>query len=214
VRFAVEVRSGSADAFHARDLPSPLTRTVWVHEVTSPALVLGSAQRDEVVDRAAVDAAGIEIVRRRSGGGAVLLVPGEVVWVDVLLPAGDPLWNDDVGRASHWLGEVWADVVGGSVHRGALVTTPWSRLVCFDGLGPGEVTVDGRKVVGLSQRRTRVGVRFQCAAYRRFDPSAIGALLNLDDTDRSSLAESLEGGVGVIGDLDIVAEFVARLERV
>ena len=31
-------------------------------------------------------APGVEVVRRRSGGGAVLLVPGEVVWFDVVVP--------------------------------------------------------------------------------------------------------------------------------
>ena len=83
-------------------------RAVHVFEVERPALVLGSAQPDDVVDRAACAAAGVEVVRRRSGGGAVLLEPGGVVWVDVELPRGDPLWDDDVGRAAWWLGERWA----------------------------------------------------------------------------------------------------------
>ena len=46
-----------------------------------------------------------------------------------------------------------------------MVTTPWSDLVCFAGLGPGEVLLDGRKLVGLSQRRTRNGVRIQGTLY-------------------------------------------------
>ena len=46
---------------------------MWVADPTGPALVLGSAQPESDV-RAGVD---IEVVRRRSGGGAVLVVPGE-----------------------------------------------------------------------------------------------------------------------------------------
>ena len=102
-------------------------------------------------------------MRRRSGGGAVLVGPGQAVWIDVVVPAGDPLWADDVGRAGWWLGEVWAAALaaaglpGGEVWRGAQVRSAWSDRVCFAGLGAGEVTVGGRKVVGISQRRTRAG---------------------------------------------------------
>ena len=39
---------------------------------------------------------GVAVVRRRSGGGAVLLDPGGVVWVDVVVPRHDPRWDDDV----------------------------------------------------------------------------------------------------------------------
>jgi len=135
-------------------------RSVWVHDVDRAALVLGSSQRDGVVDVEAAQRAEVDVVRRRSGGGAVLLVPGDVVWVDVIVPVGDPLWDADVGRSMWWLGDVWNTVVGGDtdVHRGPLQTNEWSSLVCFAGLGPGEVTVAGRKAVGLSQRiaHTRV----------------------------------------------------------
>jgi lipoate---protein ligase len=175
-----------------------MERAVWIHDIDRPALVLGSSQAETVVRREALG--DIELVRRRSGGGAVLLVPKEVLWLDVLLPAGDPLWHDDIGRASHWLGQVWATALGGhvDVHRGALVRSRFSPLVCFAGLGPGEVLLDGRKVVGVSQRRTRTGARFQCAAYSAFDAVAIAALLELDDTDAADLIETLQHTVGTV----------------
>jgi lipoate-protein ligase A len=148
-----------------------------VVEVTSPALVLGSTQ-PAVVER------GVPIVRRRSGGGAVLVGPGEALWVDVLLPADDPLWEADVGRSFHWLGQVWVDAltqvgIDASWHDGPMICTPWCRQVCFAGIGPGEVTVDGRKVVGLAQRRTRAGALFQCAALLKWDPAEMARLLDL-----------------------------------
>jgi lipoate-protein ligase A len=140
--------------------------------------VLGSTQREDVVDRDACDRAGVEVVRRRSGGGAVLLDPGAVLWVDVELPRGDALWDDDVGRAAWWVGEAFVAALGaGVVHRGALERGPWGELVCFAGLGPGEVTIDGAKAVGVSQRRTRAGARFQCAVPRRWEPDRLAALL-------------------------------------
>ena len=210
----VERVSSSAAAFHARELPDPIERAVWVCDATGPALVLGSAQSDERVDRAACAVAGVDVVRRRSGGGAVVVVPGEVLWVDLVLPRGDPLWQDDVGRAFHWVGDAWAaalqDVgVDASVHRGGLVRTPWSHQVCFAGLGPGEVTVDGRKVVGISQRRTRASARFQCAVLGRWDPLSIVPLLGLPPSATGELAEVADA-VGF--DLGIVCDaFLRRL---
>ena len=182
--WSLERVTSSAADFHARELPTPAQRAVWVCDATAAALVLGSAQPDRDVDREACAAAGVEVVRRHSGGGAVLVVPGEVLWVDLVLPAGDPLWHDDVGSAVHWVGDAWAAAlrdlgVTAAVHRGGLVRAPWSPQVCFAGLGPGEVTVDGRKVVGISQRRTRVAARFQCAALLRWEPGAIVRLLAL-----------------------------------
>jgi lipoate-protein ligase A len=181
---------GTAAEVHGRPVPDSITRTARIVEVTSPALVLGSTQP-------AVEERDVPVVRRRSGGGAVLVGPGELLWVDVLLPAGDPLWEDDVGRSFHWLGQAWVDALGavgvdGSWHRGAMVCTPWCRQVCFAGIGPGEVTVDGRKVVGLAQRRTRAGALFQCAALLKWDPDEMARLLDLDvAADLEPLAAAL-----------------------
>lgn len=157
---------------------------IWVHEITRPALVLGSTQRgDGIADEEACRKAAIDVVRRRSGGGAVLLVPGEVMWVDVILPAGAAGWADDVHRPMVWLGErlseafTAAGVGGTQVHDGAMVTTEHSRLICFDGVGPGELTLDDAKLVGISQRRTRSAARLQCCWYTSYDSVALTDLL-------------------------------------
>lgn len=219
--WAVERASGSAATFHARPLEGPLRPSVHVWEVEAPALVLGSAQPEAVVDAAACAAAGVEVVRRRSGGGAVLLDPGAAVWVDVELPRGDERWDDDVGRASWWLGERWGaalaelGVADPVVHHGGLVTTPWSSLVCFAGLGPGEVTAGtgGPKVLGISQRRTRSGARFQCAVALTWDIARLAGLLRLDPVDRSRLVDDLAGAVAPVAapPPDVVAAFLAGL---
>ena len=170
--------SGSARQLHARPLPEHVERAVYVLDVDRPALVLGSAQPDDVVDLDACGRAGVEVVRRRSGGGAVLLDPGAVLWVDIEVPRGDRRWHDDVGRAAWWVGEAFAAAIGtGEVHRGPLDRGRWGELVCFAGLGPGEVTIDGAKAVGISQRRTRAGARFQCAVPRRWEPERLAGLL-------------------------------------
>lgn len=214
----VEQADGSAAAFHARPIAQPATRRVSVLRVDRPALVLGSTQPMSDADPRALDAAGVELVRRRSGGGAVLLEPGESLWVDVVVPAGDPLWDDDVGRAFHWLGRVWAAALADlgvvtEVHTGALVVGRWSRLVCFAGLGPGELVAGGRKLLGISQRRTRAGTRFQCVLVRRWDPAPLLALLALGDNGRDEAQREL-AEVATGSDLpfeDVVGALLRRL---
>jgi lipoate-protein ligase A len=191
---------GSPADIHALGLPSPVRRLVRRCEATSSAVVLGSTQPEPPSL-----AGGLPVVRRRSGGGAVLVEPGALLWVDVVVPRGDALWDDDVGRAFHWLGDAWARAIGGHVeaHRGPLVTTRWSRDVCFAGLGPGEVTAGSRKVVGISQRRTRDGALFQCAVLLAWHPRPLAERLGLPPgalADLERVAAPAADGDGVLFD--------------
>lgn len=179
----IRSRSTAGD-FHGREIPDPPTPQIWMHEITRPALALGSTQRRDQADLAACERAGVEVVRRRSGGGAVLLVPGEVLWVDLILPTGGPGWSPDVHHPMVWLGTQLASAFRAAgdtdvaVHDAAIEHTAHSRLVCFDGLGPGElIRNDGSKLVGISQRRTRAAARLQCCWYSAYDPSVLPSLL-------------------------------------
>ncbi|HEV2759120.1 MAG TPA: hypothetical protein VGV86_06080 [Acidimicrobiales bacterium] len=206
------VERAAADVFD-RQWPVPAVPTVWVVEVTREAVVLGSTQPASIV------APGVDAVRRRSGGGAVLVEPGGLVWVDVLVPAEDPLCEADVGRAFTWLGRAWAvaladaGVGGAEAHDGPLVVNEWSPLVCFAGLGPGEVTVDGAKVVGLCQRRTRAGALFQCAALLDWRPERLLDRLAVPEAERERGAKELAGVARAL-DVDpptLVDALLARL---
>ncbi len=192
-----------------------------VLEVDAPAVVIGSSQRETDVDRRAAEAAGVEVVRRGSGGGAVLLLPDEHVWVDAWLPAGDPLWVDDVVRAGEWMGEAWArsavtlgfEAEHVAVHRGRVRASAWSAQVCFAGRGPGEVFVspEGQKLTGLSQRRTRDWIRQQVLVHRRWDAAATFALLAGDPGARRRAAEAHAETVATVGAADAVAALVTAL---
>jgi lipoate-protein ligase A len=207
----VERHEGRAAELHARPWPTPLTRTVWFLAAQAPAVVLGSAQPALDVDAAAAAADGIDVARRASGGGAVLLVPGHHLWVDVFVPRGDPLWRDDVAEAMYWVGDLWALALGGlgtaaAAHRGPILRTEWSSCVCFSGIGPGEVLdAEGRKVVGVSQRRTRAGARFQCVVHADLDAVLLDRLVHVP-------AEALEIATATSVSLDALgAALVDRL---
>jgi lipoate-protein ligase A len=167
---------------------------------------MGSAQPLSHIDDVSAERAGIEVIRRRSGGGAVLLQPDAVAWIDVIVPRGDPLWDDDVTRSSWWLGDAWARVVrsfglDALVHRGRLERARWSERVCFAGLGSGEVSVGGQKVVGISQRRTRTQARFQCAALLQWKPEQLVGLLRLSEAERARCLADVAGCAGGLVDL-------------
>ncbi len=208
----VDERRGDAASLHA-SWPgvegSPGERTIAVCHVPSPSVVLGSTQPTEVLDPVEVARRRVGVARRRSGGGAVLVVPGEPVWVDLWVPAADPLWSDDVGRAFDWVGDSWVVALerlglsGLAAHRsGTLACTAWSKQVCFGGIGRGEVLEGGRrKVVGLAQRRTRAGAWFHCACALQWDPRPLVELLALSREERVEAVGDL--GEAAVGAADL-----------
>jgi lipoate---protein ligase len=223
----VEEQSGTVAELHARsyaligsDGPDALTRGLRILHATNRGVVIGSTQPDRDIDWQRARSAGLDVVRRRSGGGAVLVGPGEVLWIDVIVPRGDALWKDDVGQAFWWLGDLWAEALsraglcGAQVWRGGLQRRAWTGLICFASLGPGEVTVANRKVVGMAQRRTRRGVLLQCALPIVWDPVPLLDVLVLSDQQRRLAATQLAGvamGVGADGADAARAALVDRL---
>lgn len=164
--------------------------------VTGPTLVLGSTQVPGVASSTALRSRGVNLVRRRSGGGAVYLVPDDPLWLDAWIPRDDPFWRHDVSEAAEWVGHWWCDALGRhglhgfDVHAGRASPGDWGGLVCFAGRGPGEVFLGARKIVGLSQWRAREGALFSSCAYRHWDPRPLVEVLDLD------------AGAGVVADAD------------
>lgn len=179
------------------------------------ALVLGSAQPGDVARSHATG-----VVRRRSGGGAVLVVPDDTVWVDVVISRNDPIWDDDVNRAPLWLGQAWrAALASLGVQAGVVLDRyepgPWGRLACFASKGPGEVLIGEAKAVGITQRRTRDTARFQILVYRRWAPDELTARLAVPVDQIDDLREALAGAAFAVDACrdEINAAFLSSLPR-
>jgi lipoate---protein ligase len=180
-----------------------------------PALLLGSSQRPSEVDLAACQRAGVPAHRRRSGGGVVL--SEELLLLDLVLPAGDPLYTADVTESYRWLGEVWAAALAELGLEARVVGVAEARAdaqgldmllkrVCFGGLSPYEVMVGERKVIGLAQVRRSVGALLQAGVYLRWAPVRTASILAASAEERSALVAQLAARVAGIHELGVRAE--------
>jgi lipoate---protein ligase len=175
--------------------------------VASPGLVLGRLARDPALDRAAIDAEGVVVVRRSSGGGPVLW-DRDLLALDVVLPRGHRLAVDDVVAAYRWLGEAIADglrslgvaeveVIGVERARRARGTPGPAADACFGGLSPFEVLAGGRKVAGLSQARRRPGTLLQAGVPLALDSRRLARLMGRD----AAFARGLRAGAAGLREL-------------
>jgi lipoate-protein ligase A len=135
--------------------------TMFVVTVARPLIVLGSSQARDVLDS---DRLGDTPLRRRKGGGGLVLLRPDDLWIDWWIPHDDDRWSHDLHVSSAMAGGWWAEALRKvtsepvSVYEGPLEGDLEFRVVCFAGRGPGEVFVADRKAVGLTQWRVREGV--------------------------------------------------------
>jgi lipoyl(octanoyl) transferase len=143
-------------------LESAAAPSIRFYRWESPALSFGYFGRfADIADKASER----DLVRRWTGGGIVF--HGEDLTYSVVIPAGDPVFGkssmsiyENVHRA---LGKALLEAGQRAIVAG--VDDPGSRMnaagyngLCFANPVRADVTIDGRKVAGAAQRRTRAGL--------------------------------------------------------
>jgi lipoyl(octanoyl) transferase len=135
--------------------------TLRLYAWSPPCLSLGRNQPLGDVDLEACRAAGADVVRRPTGGKAILHT--DELTYSVALPAGDPRAAGDVVEGYRRLSE---GLLAG-LRRLGLAAVPADGEkrqgaqpgpACFETPSNHEITVGGRKLVGSAQWRTRGGV--------------------------------------------------------
>jgi lipoate---protein ligase len=186
--------------------------TVFIVRSSQPTLVLGGSQSLEVLHEERRTQFALR--RRRGGGGLVLLQPDDV-WIDWWIPADDDRWSPDVHVTSRRVGEIWREALQpridavAVVYEGSLVGPPELRVACFAGRGPGEVFVDDRKAVGLTQWRVREGVFVSTVMHAHSSQGLIDALREVPNGLEDALGHHHTASLGVHGD-DVTADLVER----
>lgn len=115
-----------------------------------------------------------DLLIRESGGGAVLTGPW-LVSVSIVLPLGHPWLSEGLLESYRHLGQLHVATLrefGITAHSLSPQELPQIRKIpavrstdwaCFGSLSPWEVvSADGRKLVGLAQRRCQSGVLLVC----------------------------------------------------
>jgi lipoate-protein ligase A len=198
-------------AVAAGEAPPTLRLYAW----DPPALSLGRGQEVEDVDRRAVEAAGYDLMRRPTGGRAILHI--DELTYSVTAPEREPRVSGGVVESYRRLS---AGLVRGLALLGVeeIVADEQAESrepegpVCFEVPSDYEITVGGKKLVGSAQMRARSGVLQHGAVPLHGDIARICPLLSgHPDPSRvraraTTVARALDRHVG----WEEAAEAVAR----
>lgn len=146
------------------------TRTLACWRYSTPAVVLGAGQRTTPALIASAAAHGVDVVKRDSGGGAVMTGPW-MLGFSLRLAPSDPATQAAPLEIFRLLGAACRDALGElgvsaavatdadvarSIERARVMNLQWA---CFGTVSHGElVDSAGRKMLGLAQCRRRGGV--------------------------------------------------------
>ncbi len=134
------------------------------------AVIMGCSQRPDDGQIQRAERAGLPLLRRRSGGGAVLAGPW-MLSVTVFIPPDHPVAKQNIIEIFSWLEQIWLDTLHhcgvpckgvdqAMIDQSKVVSQARDlKWACYAALSHGEiVSEDGRKLVGLAQIRKRKGI--------------------------------------------------------
>lgn len=174
----------------AGEAPPTLRLYTWAQ----PCVTIGCGQSIADIDREYCAAAGLPVLRRLSGGTAVLHEPPQLAFM-MVLPPEHPLVRGDVVesyapvsrallRALDRLG-IRAEALPPEAAR-ARPADPLGRAACFGALAPYEIVWRGKKLIGHAQVRRRNAVLLGGTLLLDFDPAALARVLRVSHADERS----------------------------
>lgn len=180
------LRSCPGDPFRDLALEEDLLRqagppTLFLYSWPRPTVVLGCGQPDRDLDLGFCQRAGIPVLRRSSGGTAI--VHHDDLAVSLVLGRAHP-WNRGIGDLyDRFLdviqGTLWALGVPATRYEGPPSPSRPRSPICFEGMGRETLLVGGRKAVGCAQARRRNAVLVHGVLLLHLDPDLQGAVFGV-----------------------------------
>lgn len=156
------------------NIPSP-----WclMYRYREPAIILGAGQRPDPQRLSRAQQQEIALVKRKSGGGAVLAGP-ELLSVSVFLPPDHAISKGSAVAAYQWIGNVWKQVLAHCgikaqlpsseqmTHSRQLAESRGTDWACYGQVAHGELLDHcQRKCLGVAQIRSHHGCALTCGLY-------------------------------------------------
>ena len=187
--------------------------TMFVVRLEKPTLVLGSSQSTDLLNPDKIP--DFEVRRRRGGGGIVLLQPDDI-WIDWWIPASDSRWSPDVHVSSINVGVWWKEALEAqlskavSIHEGPLEGEQEHRVICFAGKGPGELFIDGKKTVGVTQWRVREGTFLSSVIHAKDSSEVVSVLKDIPPGLAASVEHQTTRSIG-LDDSEVLINDLAKI---
>jgi len=188
--------------------------TLRIYSWDTPSLSIGSFQKADELDTALMARRGIPLVRRPTGGRAVL--HDQELTYSVACPIPSPLFPSDLMGSYKKIGlcfieglkRVGVDAALVPVDRTARTGASSKNPLCFASPSWHEVLTGGGKLVGSAQRRLKASFLQQGSLLIRRDVDALVSLLRFsDETGRDAAREKLASKMTAISELGLDVSF-------
>lgn len=137
-----------------------------------------------------IEKLGFKLVRRPTGGAALLHPQDDEVTYSVVLSSNHPLYKLDVATSAARIAEGVAIAIMRLGFEAGVrgLGEPWSRSFCYVNPGSSDVIVGGRKISGSAQRRDWGALLQHGTLLLRYDHDLFARVLRIEEDVKGKIA--------------------------
>ncbi len=146
-------------------LPEAGKNTLFQVRASGPLIVFGKNQKVEDIDILKARKLGFRLARRDGGGSAVIVEPGKFLWFELTYWKENKILENPATELNE-MGGIFLEAMEMALPlaKGRMkvnekrndAPNSWPQW-CFSSIGPGEIALDKKKVLGMALFRNRAG---------------------------------------------------------